>query len=91
MARLRSGYQYIVVESFVPSSTSGRHGLVHIRPTENQAFGQHLFVECSKALSETSIYPLGTKFRLQVKLTDKEGGTPFLYSYHGWPVEVVEE
>jgi len=30
-----------------------------------------------------SIYPLGTRFLLFAKLTDRLGGTPFLYAYHG--------
>ena len=90
MAR-SSEYETIVVESFYPSDTSGRHGPVHIRPAQRQVFRQELFVECSKDLVNLSRHPIGTKFRIQVKLTDRQGGTPFLYSYHGWPYEVVSE
>jgi hypothetical protein len=28
-------------------------------------------------------YPLGSRFLLFAKLTDRLGGTPFLYAYHG--------
>lgn len=84
---IKSNYQYIIVESFIPENMSGRHGLVHIRPALNQPYPQTLSVECSKDLSEK--YPVGTKFRIKVKLTDKEGGGQYLYSYHGWSHEVV--
>ena len=81
-------YQYIIVESYIPKSTSGRHGLVHIRPAPNQIYSHSLSVECSKDLVEK--YPVGTKFRIKVTLTDKEGGADYLYSFHGWPHEVVK-
>ncbi|MGY4499391.1 hypothetical protein ACVWYH_003322 [Bradyrhizobium sp. GM24.11] len=79
---------YCVVESYYPESTAGLHGPVHIRPI--QEFPTHLRVECSKDLMNPRIHPVGTRFRLRVKLTDREGGGEFLYSYFGWPVEIVE-
>lgn len=81
-------YVNIMVESFKPASTSGRHGEVHIRPAAGQLFPQTMVVECSRTLKND--YPVGTKFRINVKLTDKEGGTPFLYSYFGWSFEVLK-
>lgn len=48
-----------------------------------------LHVECSKGLSDTKRHPLGTVFRIKAKLTDREGGREFLYSYWGWDYEVV--
>jgi hypothetical protein len=80
-------YFYIIVESFLPKKTSGLHGLIHIRPAPNQIYPQNLFVECSKDLVNN--YPVGTRFRIKVKLTNKEGGRDFLYSYHGWSHEVI--
>lgn len=76
-------YRTVIVESFIPGDLSGKHGLVHIRPIPGQAFEPTLFVECSKRLMDTSRYPLYTKFKLRAKLTDRLGGTPFLYAYHG--------
>lgn len=84
-------YKSIVVETFYPSETSGRHGPVHVRPAKRQIFPQELFVECSKDLIDTKRFPVGTKFRLSVKLTDRESGTPFLYSYYGWGYEIVSD
>jgi hypothetical protein len=87
MAKPNEPYVYIIVESYRPLSTSGLHGPIHIRPAPDQIFPQNLQVECSKSLSQR--YSVGTRFRLRVKLTDKEGGGEFLYSYHGWPVKVL--
>jgi hypothetical protein len=47
-----------------------------------------MFVECSKDLMND--YPIGTKFRIKAKITSKEGGTPFVYSYYGWSYEVLK-
>lgn len=88
---INSSYHTIIVESFYPADTSGRHGPVHIRPAPNQPFSQSLFVECSIDLADTDVYPVGTRFRIKVKLTDRKGGTPFLYSYYHWPFEVVSK
>lgn len=85
---LRDGsYRMVVVESFRPVNTSGLHGEVHIRPIAGQGLSTEMFVECSKKLSER--YPVGTRFRIKAKVTDREGSRPFLYSYFGWPYELV--
>lgn len=62
---------------------------VCIRPIPGQAFAPSLSVQCARRLSDTSLYPLGTKFLLFAKLTDRLGGTPFLYAYHGDPDVVL--
>jgi len=80
-------YVTIIAESFKPARTSGLHGKVHMRPAPGQPFGQDLMIECSKTL--TSAHPVGTRFRMRVKLTDREKGGEFLYSYHGWKVDVL--
>ena len=64
----------------------GRRKL-QIRPIKRQGLPTELNVECSRKLREK--YPVGTKFRIQVQLTDMMG-TPFLYSYFGWPVELLK-
>ena len=83
-----SPYEHIVVESYIPTQRTGLHGAVHIRPVAGQKYSPSLHVECSKKLIRD--YPVGTKFRIKAKLTDREGGGEFLYSYFGWSYEVVE-
>lgn len=88
MAKPDQLYQMVIVESFTPHDISGLHGSVHIRPIAGQqGISTTLHVECSKKLSQD--YPIGTKFRIRAKLTDREGGGEYLYSYFRWPAEVV--
>lgn len=89
MAKIDEPYVNVMVESFEPSASSGKHGKVHIRPLAGQGFDQNLFVECSKSLSKD--YPTGTQFRIRAKLTDREGGGEYLYSSWRWPIEVLSE
>ncbi len=87
MAKLGEPYRNVIVESYRASSTAGLHGPIHIRPIAGQGILVELQVECSKSLSRN--YPVGTRFRLRAKLTDREDGGEYLYSYHGWRIEVM--
>lgn len=88
MAKHDEPYRFVTVESFVPAQTSGLHGEVHVRPTPGQGLPVTLHVECSKTLSKD--YPVGTRFRIKAKLTDRTGCGEYLYSYFRWPVEVLK-
>ncbi len=77
-----NSYEKVLVESFIPKSTSGKHGKVHIRPVAGHKYPPTLHVEYSKKLSKD--YPVGTKFILTAKLTDREDGGEYLYSYFVW-------
>jgi len=87
MAKTNESYVSVTVDSYRPSNTSGLHGKIHIRPCEGQGYPTDMHVECSKALSRN--YPVGTRFKICAKLTDREGSGDFLYSYHGWKYEVL--
>lgn len=89
MAKRNETYVYVVVESYRPSCTAGLHGPIHIRPIEGQDFPTHLQVECSKDLVNPDRYPVGTRFKIRAKLTDRLGGGEYLYSHFGWHVEVL--
>jgi hypothetical protein len=62
-----------------------------IQPMAGQAFAPSLPVHCSRRLSDPAQYPAGTSFLLMAKLTDRKGGPPFLYCYHGDPVTVLSK
>ncbi len=81
-------YSYVIVESYMPKVNKGYHGDIHIRPIAGQKYTQDMHVRCSKDLSTD--YPEGTKFRIKAKLTNKEGGKPFLHSHYTWPYEVLK-
>lgn len=71
-------YEEVEVESYIPASTAGLHGEVHIRPMPGQGFPDDLHVSCSRSLKRD--YPVGTRFIILAALTDREGGGQFLYS-----------
>jgi len=75
-----SAKKEILVETFYPSQTSGRHGEVHVRPCPNQGYSTSLYVSCAKKMRDPTLYPVGTIFRLLVKFTDREGGGQYLYA-----------
>lgn len=77
MARDIYAYRHVAVQSVE------RAGRVELHPIPGQAYSPELAVQCARRLSDTAIYPLGTRFLLFAKLTDRLGGTPFLYAYHG--------
>ncbi|MEH6433993.1 hypothetical protein [Massilia sp. DD77] len=85
MAREAWAYRDVAVES-VADPRSGR---LRIRPMPGQAYATSLRVQCARALSDPQRYPAGTRFLLSAKLTDRQGGEPFLYAWHGDPVRVL--
>ena len=83
MARDMSAYREVAVESFDDGGT------VRVRPVVGQAYHPLLRVQCARAV--VADYPVGTRFLVQAKLTDRLGGTPFLYVYHGDPIVVLDD
>jgi hypothetical protein len=83
MARDIYAYRQVAVHSVV------RAGRVEIHPVPGQAFSPALAVQCSRRMSDTSAYPLGTSFLLDAKLTDRQGGTPYLYAWPGDDIKVL--
>ncbi len=82
--RCRAGYTEIIVESRYSSETNHR-GVRHIFPIEGQPYSAHLFVECSRRMTDD--YKVGTRFKICVIPKRKLGGRDFLYAYHGDPFE----
>jgi len=81
-------YYTIIVET-VRIRGSGLHGDIHVRPVAGERFPQSLHVRSPKEMRRD--YPLGTRFRIYAKLTDREGGGQFLHTHHSWPYEVLDE
>jgi hypothetical protein len=83
----KNPYLFVLVESYLHSSGGSIHER-RIRPLSGQGISTSMKTECSAAMRMK--HPLGTIFRIKAKITDREGGTPFLYSHHSWKYEVVE-
>ncbi|MBA43966.1 MAG: hypothetical protein CMF62_08200 [Magnetococcales bacterium] len=82
-----SEYFYIIVETYY-AIKAGKSSRVHVRPIEGQIFPTSMDVECSRKMRKD--FPVGTQFKIPVKLTDREGGKPFLYSSYKWCYEVIQ-
>jgi hypothetical protein len=85
VARDPYAYREVAVESVIDP----RSGALRIQPMAGQAFAPTLAVRCSRRMLDPARYPPGTSFLLSAKLTDRLGGPPFLYAYHGDPVVVL--
>lgn len=85
MARDPWAYREVAVES-VFDANSGR---LRIKPVAGQAYATSMRVQCARALADPARYPAGTRFLIRAKLTDRNGGPPFLYAWHGDPVKVL--
>jgi hypothetical protein len=83
MTRDTWAYREVAVESFLDP----RSGVVKIRPMAGQAFAPTMPVQCGRTLRDD--YPVGTRFLLNAKMTDRLGGPHFLYAWHGDPVQVL--
>lgn len=67
----------IVIETFrAQGEPSGSQ--VRARPLPGQGLSTELRVECAKRIRHD--FPAGSLFRVRAKLTDREGGTPFVYT-----------
>lgn len=81
------GYKPVIVETFrqlgEPSGAKLR-----VRPVSGQGLPAQMRVECSRDMRTK--YPVGTKFRIQAKIINKEGGPEFLYSHYNSKFEVLE-
>jgi hypothetical protein len=85
MARDTYAYRDVAVQSVADP----RSGKLRIHPIPGQAFAPSLRVQCAIALRDEARFPAGTRFLVSAKLTDRLGGTPFLYVHHGDPIVVL--
>lgn len=86
--RVHNGKRYkrYIVETFLPygeQSTSE----IRVRPVAGQGLSKKMRVKCGKPFRAR--YAIGTRFRMWAMVSDREGGTPFLYSPYGWMPEVL--
>jgi hypothetical protein len=87
MANPWSVYTEVVVETY-EAVKPGKSSRVHARPIEGQPYPATWDVECSRAMRQQ--HPIGTRFRIFAKETNREGGKPFLYTHYSWPYQIVE-
>ncbi len=81
-------YRLLVVESFRLERTRDP---VHIRPISGQIYPPSMRLECSSRMINTSIYRVGTKFKVWVRQKQKANSKSHLYCYYGDEIVVVSD
>ena len=81
-----SQYRNVLIETFTNKGGASRSS-VRARPVEGQGLDVNMNVECSSRMRKS--HPVGTKFLLQAKITDREGGATFLYAHYNTPYKVL--
>jgi hypothetical protein len=83
-----SFYKDVVIETY-RNTSGGSSKSVRARPVAGQGYDTSMNVECSSSMRKS--HPIGTRFLLQAKLTDREGGPSFLYAHFNSPYTVINE
>lgn len=81
-------YKRYLIETFWSVSEQSEKK-IRARPVTGQDLPTNMRVECSSSMRRS--HPPGTKFIIQAKITNREGGAPFLYTSFKWPYKVVTE
>jgi hypothetical protein len=80
-------YITVVVETYENKGEPAAER-IRARPVAGQGLPTTMKVECSARMRNG--YPVGTRFRIRAKVTDREGGTEFLYTHYSWAYAVVQ-
>jgi hypothetical protein len=83
-----SPYRQVIIETY-QGPDRGHHGGIRARPVAGEYYPRSMNVECSKGMRKQ--HPVGTRFRVYVKETSREGSPPFLYTHFSWPYEIVDD
>lgn len=87
MGKPEEDYYSIVVETYRKSG-SGFHDDIHVRCVEGQRFPSTLRVRFPRKVRFG--HPIGTRFRVLGKLSDRDGSNPFIHTNHAWKYEFHE-
>jgi hypothetical protein len=81
--------QDVIIETYkaIKEQSSNK---IRVRPITGQGLSTDAKVSCNETIRYNN--PLGTKFRARAKITDRQGGTQFLYTNpHGKYTVVSDE
>jgi hypothetical protein len=81
-------YREVLIETYRARGEPSSHD-IRARPVSGQGFAWDMKVECSSKMRYG--HPVGTKFIVNAKVTEREGGTPFLYTSWQWGYHVVTD
>ena len=81
-----SEYSEYVVQTF-RASGGGSAKTLRVHPLPGQGVDANMNVECSSKMRDSQ--PAGAMFAITAKVTNREGGPPFLYTSFRWAYKVV--
>jgi len=81
-----SHYQDVIIETFI-NTGGGSSKSIRARPVAGQDLDISMKVECSSSMRKN--HAVGTFFLLKAKVTNREGGTPFLYAHFDTPYKII--
>lgn len=79
-------YNYFIIQTYENLGEASSKK-IRARALPGQGVATDRKVECSEEMRLS--YPIGTYFKVRCKITDREGGTPFLYRHYNWAYKVV--
>jgi len=100
---LNQDYYQLWFESFKIDSTAGHRDPIQLHLVKDQDLPIEILDECkNRSIDPFSLltecnknlfydYPVGTKYLLKSKLTNREEGGLFFYTYYGWsPLKIIK-
>jgi len=85
---VRDDYREYIIESYLAVGEPSAHR-VRAKPCPGQGLSTSLNVRCSSQMRTS--HPVGTKFKVRAKLTNREGHGEFLHAPYDWPYVVVSD
>lgn len=80
-------HKIIKVETFIPESHEFTDATIRVRPLDGEGVSTDLRVECPRKIREE--YPVGTVFRMKVKMCQREDDSYYLYNHYNWLMESI--
>jgi len=81
-----SSYRYFIIQTYENHGESSSKK-IRAKALEGQGVATDRKVECSEEMRLS--HPVGTLFKVECKVTDREGSMPFLYRHYSWSYEIV--
>lgn len=77
----------IEAETFIPNNHEFTDARVRVRPVDGQGFADNIRVRFPRSVRNK--HEVGTRFKVKVKLSQREDGSYYLNHHHSWFREVV--
>mgnify|MGYP003669920741 CR=1 FL=1 len=83
-----SSYRHFIIQTY-ENYGEPSNKRIRARALPGQGVATDRKVECSEEMRLS--HPVGSCFKVECKITNRDGGTPFLYRHHSWPYELLTQ